>query len=30
MTTYVVKIEGRNNIPVPEDVAKDEQKLRRG
>ena len=29
MTTYVVKIEGRNNIPVPEDVAKDEQKLRR-
>ncbi len=29
MTTYVVKIEGRNNIPVPEDIAKDEQKLRR-
>jgi len=29
MTTYVVKIEGRNNIPVPEEVAKDEQKLRR-
>ena len=29
MTTYAVKIEGRNNIPVPEDIAKDEQKLRR-
>lgn len=29
MTTYVVKIEGRKDIPVPEDIAKDQDKLRR-
>lgn len=32
MTTtikYVVKMEGRNNIPVPTEIATDEQKLRR-